>query len=119
MLREVQRLEEALNSAKFSNKSTFSLVDKMSSNNNKLVDTNYVANEIIDRDKLTAFELRRQGEQLINVNNTLENAEGQLTLIQQIQGVMKQNHLFYKLKLYGIILLLFIANLIVLYLKFH
>ncbi|MCQ2816629.1 MAG: hypothetical protein MJ252_05100 [archaeon] len=94
------------------------MINKLETNTNKLTDTNNVANEIIGRDKMTAMEIRRQGNQLENISNTLDNTEAELSIVDQITEVMKYNHLYYKLKLYAVIVLLFLANLIVLYLKF-
>ena len=75
--------------------------------------------ETVNRDKLTAQELEKQGNQLMGIHNTIGVAESKLTVVQQITDIMKYNDLFYRFKLYIVVVLLFFANIIVLYLKFR
>ena len=91
--------------------------ERMINNTNNLKASATMANEIVDRDKLTAEELRRQGNQLQGIHDTMDTVEHNLTLVQQITAVMKRNDLKYKIKLYFIVILLFIADFIVLYIK--
>lgn len=94
-------------------------VDTIQSNTNKLIDSNTISQEIVNRDKLTAQELQRQGQQLTNIHSSLAVVESDLTLVQQITDVMKRKDLFYKLKLYLLIFVLFLANVLVLIIKFR
>ena len=75
--------------------------------------------ETVNRDKLTGQELEKQGNQLMGIHNTIGVAESKLTVVQQITDIMKYNDLFYRFKLYIVVVLLFFANIIVLYLKFR
>jgi hypothetical protein len=93
------------------------IANKMINNNKNLQYSSNTANEIIDRDKLTALELRKQKEILLNTHYKIGEVEENLTLVQQIHDIMKYNNLFYRFKLYIIIILLFIANIIILFIK--
>ena len=63
------------------------------------------------------MHLNDQGERLAGINTKLVEIEQNLSLNEQIVGVMANRELFYKLKLGLIVMLLFIADLIVLYIK--
>ena len=95
------------------------LRDKIESNTNKIIDTTKTANEIIDRDKIITSELKKQGNQLLDIHLKMGETEENLSLVQQLRQVMQNNDLFYRLKLYGMAILLFIANIIILFVKFR
>ncbi len=95
------------------------LKDKIESNTNKIVETTKTANEIIDRDKMITSELKRQGNQLLDIHLKMGETEENLSIVQQLRQVMQNNDLFYRLKLYAMAVLLFIANIIILFVKFR
>jgi len=95
------------------------LKDKIENNTNQLIDTTKTANEIIDRNKLVTGELKRQGDVLLGVHLKMGEVEENLSLVQQLRQVMQNNDLYYRLKLYGLAILLFIANIFVLFIKFR
>ena len=95
------------------------LKDKIESNTNKIVETTKTANEIIDRDKMITSELKRQGNQLLDIHLKMGETEENLSIVQQLRQVMQNNDLFYRLKLYAMAILLFIANIIILFVKFR
>ena len=88
-------------------------------NTNTLKETNKTANEIIDRNNMMNEELKRQGNVLLNVHLKIGETEENLTVIQQLRQVMQNRDLFYRLKLYVMAILLFFANILVLYIKFR
>ena len=95
------------------------LRDKIESNTNKIIETTKTANEIVDRDKIITSELKKQGNQLLDIHLKMGETEENLSLVQQLRQVMQNNDLFYRLKLYGMAILLFIANIIILFVKFR
>ena len=95
------------------------LRDKIVNNTNNIVESSRTANEIIERDKLTTEELKRQGNVLLDVHLKMGETEENLSLIKQLRQVMQNNDLFYTLKLYVMAILLFLANIIILYVKFR
>ena len=95
------------------------LKDKIESNTNKIVETTKTANEIIDRDKMITSELKRQGNQLLDIHLKMGETEENLSIVQQLRQVMQNNDLFYRLKLYAMAVLLFITNIIILFVKFR
>ena len=94
------------------------LKEQMDYNTNTLKETNKTANEIIDRNNMMNTELKRQGNVLLNVHLKMGEAEENLSTIQQLRQVMQNRDLFYRLKLYAMAILLFFANILVLYIKF-
>lgn len=126
MLKEIDKLKmqlqtETLLSSKTHNNyndPTF-LTGKIDKNTNNLMYSKTITQETVNRDKLTAQELEKQGNQLMDIHHTIGTAEENLTLVQQITDVMKYNDLFYRLKLYVVVILLGLANIIVLFLKFR
>ena len=114
ILKEIDKLDTSL---KQTNITQGYIASKIESNTNKLIDTKTISEEIVSRDKLTAQELERQGQQLMNIHSSLAVVDSNLTIVQQITAVMKRKDLFYKLKLYLIIIVLFLANLLILILK--
>ena len=94
------------------------LKDKIESNTNKIKQTTKTADEILDRGKMITNELKRQGDVLLGIHLKMGEAEENLSLVQQLRQVMQNNDLFYRLKLYAMAVLLFIANIIILFVKF-
>ena len=124
ILKQIEKIQNELNNQILTPQLQFDIKDKRNYIANKMINNNQnlkyssnTANEIIDRDQLTAQELKRQKEVLINTHNKIGEVEENLTLIQQIHDIMKNNNLFYRFKLYIIIILLFIANIIILFIK--
>ena len=124
ILKQIEKIQNELNNQILTPQLQFDIKDKRNYIANKMINNNQnlkyssnTANEIIDRDNLTAQELKRQKEVLINTHNKIAQVEENLTLIQQIHDIMKNNNLFYRFKLYIIIILLFIANIIILFIK--
>ena len=95
------------------------LKDKIESNTNKIKQTTKTADEILDRGKMITNELKRQGDVLLGIHLKMGEAEENLSLVQQLRQVMQNNDLFYRLKLYAMAVLLFIANIIILFVKFR
>ena len=114
ILKEIDKLDTSL---KKTNITQGYIASKIESNTNKLIDTKTISEEIVSRDKLTAQELERQGQQLMNIHSSLAVVDSNLTIVQQITAVMKRQDLCYKLKLYLIIIVLFLANLLILIIK--
>ena len=94
------------------------LKDQIEYNTNTLKDTNKTANEIVDRTNMMNAELKRQGNVLLNVHLKVGETDENLSVIKQIRQVMQNKDLFYRLKLYAMAILLFFANILVLYIKF-
>ncbi len=124
LIKEIDKISDQLNLLLLSSNTEIPsdqkynyLNEKLINNTNKLVSTSKTANEIEERDKLTVQELRRQGDVLVNVRGKIDTVEENLTLIQQINDIMKYSDLFYKFKLVLIAIGLFIAIIFVLYLK--
>ena len=94
------------------------LKEQIDYNTNTLKETNKTANEIVDRNNMMNNELKRQGNVLLNVHLKMGETEENLNVIQQLRQVMQNRDLFYRLKLYTMAILLFFANILVLYIKF-
>ena len=94
------------------------LKDKIESNTNKIKQTTKTADEILDRGKMITNELKRQGDVLLGIHLKMGEAEENLSLVQQLRQVMQNNDLFYRLKLYAMAVLLFVANIIIIFVKF-
>ncbi len=95
------------------------LKEQMDYNTNTLKETNKTANEIIERNKMMNAELKRQGNVLLNVHLKVGETEENLSTIEQLRQVMQNRDLFYRLKLYAMAILLFFADILVLYIKFR
>ena len=95
------------------------LKDKIENNTNKIIQSTQTANEIIGRDKMITTELKRQGDVLLGIHLKMGETEENLSIVQQLRQVMQNNDLFYRLKLYAMAILLFIANIIILFVKFR
>ena len=95
------------------------LKEQMDYNTNTLKETNKTANEVIERNKMMNAELKRQGNVLLNVHLKVGETEENLSTIEQLRQVMQNRDLFYRLKLYAMAILLFFANILVLYIKFR
>ena len=124
LLKEIDKLDTQIKSELFpSNNKPLGdqkynmLNDKLIGNTNKLINSSKTANEIEERDKLTAEELKRQGNVLMNVRSKIDVVESNLTLIQQINDIMNYSDLFYRFKLVLIAIGLFFAIIFVLYMK--
>ena len=105
ILKQIEKIQNELNNQILTPQLQFDIKDKRNYIANKMINNNQnlkyssnTANEIIDRDKLTAIELKRQKEVLINTHNKIGEVEENLTLIQQIHDIMKNNNLFYRFK---------------------
>ena len=95
------------------------LKEQIEYNTNTLQQTNKTANEIIDRNNMMNAELKRQGNVLLNVHLKVGETDENLSVLKQIRQVMQNKDLFYRLKLYAMAILLFFANILVLYIKFR
>ena len=114
ILKEIDKLDTSL---KLTNITQGYITSKIESNTNKLIDSKTISEEIVSRDKLTAQELERQGQQLMNIHSSLAVVDSNLTIVQQITAVMKRWDSCYKLTLFLIIIVLFLANLLILIIK--
>ena len=125
MMKEIDRFDSQIKAESLLRSKTTNytnpnqLISKIDNNTNNLMLSKAMTIETVNRDKLTAQELEKQGNQLMGIHNTIGVAESKLTVVQQITDIMKYNDLFYRLKLYIVVVLLFFANIIVLYLKFR
>ena len=95
------------------------LKEKIENNTTRIAQTTKTADEIIGRDKMITSELKRQGDALLNIHLKMGETEENLSIVQQLRQVMQNNDLFYRLKLYAMAILLFIANIIILFVKFR
>ena len=125
MIKEVDRFDSQIKAESLLRSKTTNytnpnqLISKIDNNTKNLMLSKAMTIETVNRDKLTAQELEKQGNQLMGIHNTIGVAESKLTVVQQITDIMKYNDLFYMFKLYIVVVLLFFANIIVLYLKFR
>ena len=125
MIKEVDRFDSPIKAESLLRSKTTNytnpnqLISKIDNNTKNLMLSKAMTIETVNRDKLTAQELEKQGNQLMGIHNTIGVAESKLTVVQQITDIMKYNDLFYRFKLYIVVVLLFFANIIVLYLKFR
>ena len=124
LLKEIDKIDSQIKSSLFPsnniplNDQKYNVLnDKLIGNTNKLINSSKTANEIEERDKLTAEELKRQGNVLMNVRSKIDVVESNLTLIQQINDIMNYTDLFYRFKLILIAIGLFFAIVFVLYMK--
>ena len=124
LLKEIDKIDSQIKSSLFPsnniplNDQKYNVLnDKLIGNTNKLINSSKTANEIEERDKLTAEELKRQGNVLMNVRSKIDVVESNLTLIQQINDIMNYSDLFYRFKLVLIAIGLFFAIVFVLYMK--
>ena len=125
MIKEVDRFDSQIKAESLLRSKTTNytnpnqLISKIDNNTKNLMLSKAMTIETVNRDKLTAQELEKQGNQLMGIHNTIGVAESKLTVVQQITDIMKYNDLFYRFKLYIVVVLLFFANITVLYLKFR
>ena len=125
LIKEIDKLDLQIKSSLFPSNNNKPLGDqkynilneKLIGNTNNLIASSKTANEIEERDKLTAEELKRQGNVLMNVRSKIDVVESNLTLIQQINDIMNYTDLFYRFKLILIAIGLFFAIVFVLYMK--
>ena len=125
MIKEVDRFDSQIKAESLLRSKTTNytnpnqLISKIDNNTKNLMLSKAMTIETVNRDKLTAQELEKQGNKLMGIHNTIGVAESKLTVVQQITDIMKYNDLFYRFKLYIVVVLLFFANIIFLYLKFR
>ena len=94
MLKEIDKLKmqlqtETLLSSKTHNNyndPTF-LTGKIDKNTNNLMYSKTITQETVNRDKLTAQELEKQGNQLMDIHHTIGTAEENLTLKEQVSNI--------------------------------
>ena len=75
ILKEINKLDTSL---KQTNITQGYITSKIESNTDKLIDTKTMSEEIVSRDKLTAQELERQGQQLMNIHSSLAVVDSNL-----------------------------------------
>ncbi len=95
------------------------LNNKLNRQNKNLAKAQQMGVDINTTQDKTLMELQRQKDKLRNANDMMGEVEQTLSLHDQIVGVMSNRELFNKLKLVAIVLMLFIADLLVLYIKLH
>jgi hypothetical protein len=128
MLKEVEKLELDLKKEKLLDKSIQPDNDdeneklgkfskKIDKQNKQLGKAARIGKEITTNQDMTLVELKRQRDKLEKTNNIVNEVENTLSLHDQLVGVMNNRELFNKLKLVGIVVLLFIADILVLYIK--
>lgn len=93
------------------------LANKLDNQNKDLFTVNKSQNNIIALQQNTLLNLNDQGQRLEGINTKIAEIETNLTLNEQLVGVMSNRELFYRLKLAFIVFLLFVADIIVLYIK--
>lgn len=94
------------------------LSNRLDKQNNNLNKANLTGSNIIETQTRTAKELERQRGVLTNANDMITEVEKELSLHDQLVNVMNNRELFNKLKLVIVIALLFIADILILYIKF-
>lgn len=94
------------------------LNNKLSKQNNNLNKVTQMGKEINSTQDKTLEELLRQKQKLRSADEMLTEVEQTLSLHDQIIQVMGNRELFQKLLLVFIIILLFVANILVIYIKF-
>ena len=94
------------------------LAKKLDNQNNDLTKALLLSKETETNIKNTTKEIVRQNNIISNTNTKVDDIQKTLSLQDQIFGVMRNRELGNKIKLISIIALLFVANLLVLYLKF-
>ena len=93
------------------------LANKVDNQNKDLFSTNKTQNNILGLQENTLLNLNDQGQRLHGINAKLGEIEQNLSLSEQIVGVLANRELFYRFKLALIVFLLFLADIIVLYIK--
>lgn len=93
------------------------LANKLDDQKKDLFQTNKTQNNILSLQENTLLNLNDQGQRLQGINTKLGEIEQNLSLSEQIVGVMANRELFYRFKLALIVFLLFLADIIVLYIK--
>jgi hypothetical protein len=128
-IKELDKLEVTLNKERLIESTTNSDFDKdnaqkykildskLSEQNKTLKSANKMGDDIVKTQANTLYELDRQKNQIIKIDGTLSEVEEQMSIHDQIFGVMNNRELFNKLKLFVIVALLFFADILVLYIK--
>lgn len=93
------------------------LANKLENQNKDLFTANKTQNNILSLQENTMLNLNDQGQRLEGINAKIGEIEENLSLSEQIVGVMANRELFYRFKLALIVFLLFLADIIVLYIK--
>jgi hypothetical protein len=93
------------------------LGNKITKQNKNLKKAEKMGKEIENTQNLTYEELRRQRERLQHTNGVVTEVEETLSLHDQLFGVMNNRELYNKLKLVVVIALLFLADILVLWIK--
>jgi len=129
MLKEIEKIETQLKKERLIDKSTEDHEDsgnekynylnsKINKQNNQLNNALRTGKEITTNQNLTILELQNQKQKLINANKMMGEVEQTLSLHDQLVGVINNRELFNKLKLVAIIAMLFIADCLIIYVKF-
>jgi hypothetical protein len=93
------------------------LANKVENQNKDLFSTNKTQNNILGLQEDTLLNLNDQGQRLHGINAKLGEIEQNLSFSEQMVGVLANRELFYRFKLALIVFLLFLADIIVLYIK--
>ena len=93
------------------------LANKVDNQNKDLFSTNKTQNNILGLQENTLLNLNDQGQRLHGINAKLGEIEQNLSFSEQMVGVLANRELFYRFKLALIVFLLFLADIIVLYIK--
>ena len=130
MMKDVEKIDTQLKKEKLIDKSIEAehemendsdkfnyLSGKINKQNNSLNKASQMGKEITSTQNKTLDELVRQRNKLQHTNNLVTEVEHTLSLHDQLVGVMGNRELYNKLKLVGIVVLLFIADVIVLSIK--
>jgi hypothetical protein len=129
MLKEIEKIETQLKKERLIDKSTEDheesnsekynyLHGKINKQNTQLGNALRTGKEITTTQNLTFIELQNQKQKLMNANKMVGEVEQTLSLHDQLVGVINNRELFNKLKLVAIIVMLFIADCLIVYVKF-
>jgi hypothetical protein len=129
MLKEIEKIETQLKKERLIDKSTEDHEDsnsekynylhgKINKQNTQLGNALRTGKEITTTQNLTFIELQNQKQKLMNANKMVGEVEQTLSLHDQLVGVINNRELFNKLKLVAIVAMLFIADCLVVYVKF-
>jgi hypothetical protein len=127
MIKDIEKIDLQLKKERLIDKSTDDQEDsgekfnylhgKINKQNIQLNNAVKMGKEITTNQDLTYIELKNQRDKLQKANNMMTEVEQTLSLHDQLVGVINNRDLFNKLKLVVIVALLFIADVLVLYIK--
>ncbi len=127
MIKDIEKIDLQLKKERLIDKSTDDHEDsgekfnylhgKINKQNNQLNNAVKMGKEITKNQDLTYIELKNQRDKLQKANNMMTEVEQTLSLHDQLVGVVNNRDLFNKLKLVLIVALLFLADVLVLYIK--